>query len=305
MRRTHLCTPLLIIALSLGAGAMLFSAGALDDQPKEEARKPTQEEKNLTAVLKKASVNGKYQMLLRQIKVPGDKESYGDYSDYGPYSGASYAGFDDLPKGFWVWVDPYWYIWRDIKADAGPKRAWGPEQATGEPDTKEAGDFQTAWASQTPDSQDEWLMLEYSEPVLIKEIQVYESFNPGAVTRVTAFKLDGSEVDVWKGKDPSAGKDIGVSVLPIKDGFRTNRIKLYIESTKVEGWNEIDAVGLKDDKGKMHWAVAAAASSFYGEVRAPREDREQRIRDLEREVRELREKIKKLEEMLDKDKKDR
>jgi hypothetical protein len=300
MTRTHLATPLLVIALSLGAAALLLTAGVLEDRPKEELKKQTEEEKTLTAALKKASVNSKYQMLLRQFKVPGDKQNYGDFSDYGHYTGTRYAGFDDLPRGYWVWVDPYWFIWRDIKGDVGPKRAWGPEQATGEPDTKDAGDFQTAWASQTPDSQDEWLLLEYAEPVLLKEVHVYETFNPGAVTRVTAFKLEGSEVEVWKGKDPSAGKDIGVSVLPIKDSFRTNRIKLYIESTKVEGWNEIDAVGLKDDKGKTHWAVAAAASSFYGEVRAPREDREQRIRELEREVRELREKIKKLEEMLDK-----
>src|SRR5207249_10111569 len=109
-------------------------------------------------------------------------------------------------------------------------------------------------AAATPDGQDEWLMLEYAEPVLVKEIHVHETYNPGAVTRATAFKLDGSEVEVWKGKDPSDGKDIGVSVLPVKANFRTARIKLYIESTKVAGWNEIDAVGLKDGQGKMFWA---------------------------------------------------
>ena len=66
-------------------------------------------------------------------------------------------------------------------------------------------------------------------------VLVYETFNPGAVTRVTAFKLDGTEVEVWKGKDPSAGKDIGTSKLPFKGDFPTNRIKLHIESTKVPG----------------------------------------------------------------------
>src|SRR5262249_25198500 len=191
-------------------------------------------------------------------------------------------------------------IWRDLKAVPQPKRAWGPEQATGPPDTQEAGDFQTAWASRTPDGQDEWLLLEYAEPVKPKEVVVHETYNPGAVTRVTAFKLDGTEVEVWKGKDPSAGKDIGVSVLPFKGDFRTNRIKLYIESTKVPGWNEIDAVGLKTAQGKTLWAVAADASSTYAEQRSPPDVRDQRIRQLEREVRELKVLVRKLEIMLDK-----
>lgn len=279
----------------LTAGVLAFILSAAGD-----AKKPDADEKKLADALKKASVNGKYQMLLRQFKVADDKDNYGDFSDYGIFQGTSYKGFDDLPKGHWVWVEPYWYIWRDVKADAGGKRAWGPEQATGEPDTAEAGDFETAWASQSPDGQDEWLLLEYAEPVLLKEVHVHESYNPGAVTRVTAFKLDGSEVEVWKGKDPTAGKDIGVSVLPVKDGFRTNRVKLYIESTKVEGWNEIDAVGLKDGQGKVHWAVAADASSTYAESRAKPDNKDRRIRELEREVRELREKLKKLEVLLDK-----
>src|SRR5205823_2443181 len=110
--------------------------------------------------LKRAAVNGKYEMLLRQIKVAEDRDTYGDFSDYGPYDGTDYAGHADLPKGHWVYVAPYWYIWRDLKATPKVKRNWGPEQATGPPDTEMAGDIVTAWASRTPDEQDEWLLLE-------------------------------------------------------------------------------------------------------------------------------------------------
>ena len=141
------------------------------------------------------------------------------------------------------------------------------------------------------------------EPIRAKEIVVHEMYNPGAVTRVTAFKLDGTEVEVWKGKDPSAGKDIGTSKLPFKGDFLTNRIKLHIESTKVPGWNEIDAVGLTDAKGKTFWAVAAEASSTYAEQAVPTppaDPRDQRIRQLEREVRQLKQTIKKVEDTVDK-----
>ena len=52
-------------------------------------------------------------------------------------------------------------VWGIVQDE--PKRPWGPEQATGPPDTATAGNFDTAWASQTPDGQQEWLLLEYFE----------------------------------------------------------------------------------------------------------------------------------------------
>ena len=59
--------------------------------------------------LKKARVDGKYQMLLRQIEVPSDYRS-GEQYDYGYWTANSYGGHDDLPLGYWVYVHPHWYI---------------------------------------------------------------------------------------------------------------------------------------------------------------------------------------------------
>jgi hypothetical protein len=63
----------------------------------------------------KARVNGKYGKLLRRIKVEGDKAGYGEFSDYGHWDGTSYAGYNDLPVGYWVYVYPHWYIWGEMK----------------------------------------------------------------------------------------------------------------------------------------------------------------------------------------------
>jgi hypothetical protein len=57
------------------------------------------------------SVGGKYRNLLRRIEVEQDKNGYGVFSDYGYYTGTSYAGYNDLPVGYWVYVYPHWYIW--------------------------------------------------------------------------------------------------------------------------------------------------------------------------------------------------
>ncbi|MFO1065310.1 MAG: hypothetical protein U0892_15700 [Pirellulales bacterium] len=56
------------------------------------------------------------------------------------------------------------------------------EQATGKPNTIPPGDKQTAWASMTPDGQEEWLELNYSRyAVRTYAVEIHETFNPGAV----------------------------------------------------------------------------------------------------------------------------
>jgi hypothetical protein len=145
-----------------------------------------------------------------------------------------------------------------------PPRAWGEEQATGRPNTKEAGDKTTAWASAEPDGQDEWLELEYAEEVMPVAVLVYETFNPGALFRVCGFTASGMEAELWSGEDPTPRTAaMGVSEVKVDSKLMTRRVRIYLKSKEVPGWNEIDAVGLKDASGKMHWAIAATASSCF------------------------------------------
>lgn len=62
-------------------------------------------------VPEKAHVSGKYRTLLRRIKVPADRQNYKDYCDYGRFDGNSWAGYNDLPAGYWVYIYPHWFIW--------------------------------------------------------------------------------------------------------------------------------------------------------------------------------------------------
>ncbi len=141
---------------------------------------------------------------------------------------------------------------------------WSPSQAAGPPDTLVAGDAVTAWASATADGQQEWLTLEYERAVVAKRIDVYESYSPGALVRVTAFGEDGNEVDVWQGVDPTkANSGSGVSKIPVTAQFKIRKLKLYLDSLAVSGWNEVDAVGLIDADGQTQWAGDVQASSWY------------------------------------------
>lgn len=279
------------VALAITSALVGWSAGQEATKKEKKVEKP----QSLSAedAFQKARVNGRYSMLLRQIKVEDDPEAGGDFRELGLLRMRRYAGHNDLPMGYWVYVAPHWYIWRDLTNATAPRRAWGPEQATGAPDTPASGDFGTAWASLTPDQQDEWLLLEYTDPVLPKEVRVHENWNPGAVIKISAFRMDGREVEIWNGDDPTAiGSEKGVSVIPVKADFKTNRIKLAIDSKEVKNWNEIDAVGMVDASGKTQWASSAEASSTAGDQVTPvLFITEQRLRILEQEVFRLRKTI--------------
>ena len=58
-----------------------------------------------------ASVNGKYARLIQKLHCPADASNYGQFHDYGYWSGGSWCGQKGA-AGYWVWVNPTWYVWK-------------------------------------------------------------------------------------------------------------------------------------------------------------------------------------------------
>jgi beta-lactamase regulating signal transducer with metallopeptidase domain len=171
-------------------------------------------------------------------------------------------------------------------------RPWGPEQATGAPNVPVAADDGRAWASLSPDGQDEWLELRYNTAVETSDILVYESFNPGAISEVIVTDDKGARYRVFQGKDPSAGTDMAVLVVTLAKAMRVTTVRLEIASTKVPGWNEIDAVGLVDAaSGKVSWADSAKASSTYAEPAAAPQQQATEVERLRKEIEDLRKQL--------------
>lgn len=182
-----------------------------------------------------------------------------------------------------------------------PKRSWGTEQILGEPDTMAAGDIETAWASESADEQREWVIVGYENPVRPRTLAIHETYNPGAVDKVTVFDGDGNEVIAWEGDDPTAqGSGKGISVIPLKVDFEIQRLKIYVNSPAVSGWNEIDAVALTSSTGEVQWASEAEASSTYAAFTTTGTPEpfitieSQRLEQLEAEVQALREEVDRL-----------
>lgn len=138
---------------------------------------------------------------------------------------------------------------------------WSPQEATGAPNCPKAGDSQRAWATKAANAGEEWLELDYATAVPVQKVIVHQNDNPGAIVRVEA--RNGDEVVVlWKGTSPKL-------TAPAKQAFKstvkttTQTLRIVLDTRKVPGWNEIDAVELIGRDGSRQWATAARASSTY------------------------------------------
>lgn len=99
--------------------------------------------------------------------------------------------------------------------------------------------------------------------------QIEESYNPGAVVRVSSIDFKKSESVLWRGKDPTPPTAaMGTSMIAFDEKVSARRFKIYLDSGAVSGWNEIDAVALHGDDGSIQWASNAWASSCFGDNQA-------------------------------------
>ncbi len=143
--------------------------------------------------------------------------------------------------------------------------AWSAGQVVGEPDTMTAGDQRTAWAPAAADGGTEWLQLGYEKAVEISQVRVRETCGAGCIAKVAAILDNGAEVIIWQGRH-SAGEGIVDAPFNAPAGLTARNVKVYLDTARVPGWNEIDAVELIGRDGTRQWAKTSAASSSYGSL---------------------------------------
>jgi hypothetical protein len=66
-----------------------------------------------------ANAYGKYTLLMHVLHVPDDAKTYSAYYDWGFSEEYSYAGYENLIPGYWVYVEPNWYVWGDVTHNDG------------------------------------------------------------------------------------------------------------------------------------------------------------------------------------------
>lgn len=124
--------------------------------------------------------------------------------------------------------------------------SWAASRVLGAPDVfPQHGDNQNAWASLGADDRDEFLEVAFAQPVRASAVEIYETYNPGAVRSIEMITTSGQHIAIYQGA-PSA---TGVSANRLRAETRCSSepiaaVRVELGSTQVPGWNEIDAIGL-------------------------------------------------------------
>jgi hypothetical protein len=134
----------------------------------------------------------------------------------------------------------------DLKAGYS---AW---QATGAPNVDRYSDSPVAWASKSGDaSAPDWLEVGFATPVHATSIRVRQTAAPGAISRIELIDdLDVAHI-IWEGIDetPYAKDTIGWLVRDVpKTSYLVKGARITLETARVWGWNEIDAIQLVGEK---------------------------------------------------------
>lgn len=132
-------------------------------------------------------------------------------------------------------------------------------QATGRPNGG-VGETMYAWAPSSADAGAEWLKLVWNQPVVAKAVRAQFTQIPRALTGLDLgrglrplmeFRVVTSESD---DRAP-------IVMVSLDEAIELRSLTLHMNTADVAGWPQIDAVGLVDEGGEVHWADSASASS--------------------------------------------
>jgi len=134
----------------------------------------------------------------------------------------------------------------------------------GAPDVYPAyGNLSGAWSGLLPDVQREYIQILFNDPSPINFIDIYETYNPGAVDTVyvknpTSGLFETVYTATASPQPPVSGK-LHLS-FPIT-AFNVSEIRIALNSPAVPDWNEIDAVGIGIEKTFL-WTTGATSASI-------------------------------------------
>ncbi len=158
---------------------------------------------------------------------------------------------------------------------------WSAKQMLGRPDFyPNYGDSGYAWAPAYRDDGLQWVELGFAEAVYVERVEIYETFNPGAIVTIGLVDTTGRSHVIWEGTGGFAGTT--ARVFSVKNGIVTvpcKGVRITLDTDSVSGWNEIDAVSITGSHNSpwpqaqgasdmvVQWASGAKASSQYREDR--------------------------------------
>ena len=126
------------------------------------------------------------------------------------------------------------------------KEPFSPEKVLGEPNAMPLGEVSNdAWIP-AKDGSNEHIEVRFARSVQAQQVTVVENFNPGSITKIELVDTQGNQHEVYQngnpGSLPVAFRTLQVTFKPEK--YRTIGVVVTMNTAKVAGVNQIDAIGV-------------------------------------------------------------
>ncbi len=123
---------------------------------------------------------------------------------------------------------------------------YGAVQVLGIPDVYPAyGVNKKSWTSETADSSREYLVLQFPGAAHINFIEIYQTFNPGAIDTISVKNANGEYEAVYTATAQSTGESSNIKRINFTETtFDVSEVRIAINSGAVNGFNAIDAVAI-------------------------------------------------------------
>lgn len=137
-------------------------------------------------------------------------------------------------------------------------------QALGKPDKLPApGESPSAWSPATKENpQGEWIKVGFARPMQIAQVIVGENYNPGAVTHIYVYDVNDKEYLIYK------NVNVGPLSVPARmfsifanTNYLVKAVKLELNTAKVPGFNQIDAIGISSSTDEIQAKINIASDT--------------------------------------------
>ena len=143
---------------------------------------------------------------------------------------------------------------------------YSANQALGKPNVlPNGGENPNAWTPKNP-NRVESIKVGFANPMIIQQIAIGESYNPGAVSTVYVYDKAGNETQVYTFNSRPIGEEgrlLNIFINPTS--FEVVAIKVELDGRAVPGYNSIDAIGVSDSEVPINVENLIAVAENLGE----------------------------------------
>ncbi len=116
------------------------------------------------------------------------------------------------------------------------------------------GSSPCAWAPKRQNNlSGEWIRVSFDNPMNVQQISIHENLNPGAVSSIYLYDSAGKGYEVYYNIPKKTANEDGrlFNIIIDRTEYEIYQLKINLETSRVLGWNQIDAIGISDTKDSL------------------------------------------------------